>query len=135
MLYESRLSCIPNFGLRIRNILSGSPLLDTRVRPWLLLNLTPWNFQDISFIDPFKNFDKANTTANIYHSLFKSHRSHYHKYIDIYSDGSKTNNSVGCGHCLQKYYLELPPTHILFCILCRIPCCRTCSEAHFFILP
>ena len=38
-----------------------------------------------------------NTTANVYHSLFNSHRSHYPKYIDIYIDGSKMHNLVGCG--------------------------------------
>ena len=31
MLYENCPSCIPNFGIRIRNILSGSSLVDTRV--------------------------------------------------------------------------------------------------------
>ena len=97
ILYDNRPSCIPNFGIRIRNILSCSPLSDIRVRPRLLINLIPWNFKGISYIDPFKNFDKADTNANIYHSLFRTHRSHYHKYIDIYTDGSKTINSVGCG--------------------------------------
>ena len=35
----------------------------------LLLNLYPWNFKQITFINPFENFDKSNTTANIYCSL------------------------------------------------------------------
>ena len=72
-----------------------SSLTDIRIRPRLLLN--PWNFKSISYINPFKNFDKSNTTANIYISLFSSHRSQYHNYIDIYTDGSKANNLVGCG--------------------------------------
>ena len=94
ILYESRPSCVPNFGTRIRNILFGISLLNIRVRPWLLLNLTPWNFKGISCIHPFKLFDKANTMADVFFSLFASHRSHYHNYINIYTDGSKTNNLV-----------------------------------------
>ena len=97
LLYESRPSCIPNFGLRIRNFLSGSPLLDTKVRPRLLSTLTPWNFKNTPYMNPFTNFDKSDTTADIYLSLFAFHRSQYHKYIDIYTDGSKINNLVGCG--------------------------------------
>ena len=96
-LYENRPSCIPNFGIRIRNILLGSSFLDIKVRPRLFFNLTPWNFKSFSYMNPFKNFDKSNTTANVYLSLFSSHRSEYHNYIDIYTDGSKTNNLVGCG--------------------------------------
>ena len=98
ILYENRPSCIPNFSIRIRNILTGSSLLDIRVRPRLLLNLTPWNFKGISCIHPFKHFDKANTKDDVFLSLFASHRSHYHNYIDIYTDGSKTNYLVVAYH-------------------------------------
>ena len=97
VLYESCPSYIPNFGLKIRNFLSGSPIVDTKVRPWLFLSVTPWNFKNIPYMNPFTNFDKSNTTPDIYLSLFAFHRSQYHKYIDIYTDGSKINNLVGCG--------------------------------------
>ena len=33
MLYQNRPSCIPNFGIRIKNILSGSSFTNIRVRP------------------------------------------------------------------------------------------------------
>ena len=59
--------------------------------------MTPWNFKGISCINPFINFDRSNTAANIYASLFASHCSEYHNYIDVYIDGSKSNNLVGCG--------------------------------------
>ena len=97
MLYENRSSWIPNLGNRIKNILLVSSLLDIRVRPRLLLNLTPWNLKSAYFINPFKNFDKFNTTANIYCSLFACHRSEYNNYIDVHIDGSKLDNLVGCG--------------------------------------
>ena len=77
-------------------------LLDIRVRPRLLLNLYPWNFKHITFINPFENFDKSNMTANIFCSLFASHRAEYHNYIDVYTDGSKIGNLVGCGIVLRN---------------------------------
>ena len=40
-LYENRPSCIPNFRIRINNILSSSPLLDTQVHSRNLLNFIP----------------------------------------------------------------------------------------------
>ena len=64
-LYANHPSCIPNFRIRVQNILVGSSFMDIRVCSQLLLNLTPWNFKDISYINPFKNFDKSNMTANI----------------------------------------------------------------------
>ena len=57
ILYENRPSCILNFAIRIRNMLSFSALSDIKVCPWLLLSLIPWNSKGISYIDPFKNFD------------------------------------------------------------------------------
>ena len=39
-------------------------------------------------------------------SLFSSHRSEYHDYIDIYTDGSKTNNLVGCGIICRNIVLS-----------------------------
>ena len=53
ILYENCPSCIQIFHIRIRNILSRSSLLDTRVSAQLLLNITLWNFKVISYISPF----------------------------------------------------------------------------------
>ena len=124
MLYPNRPLCILNFEIRVQNMLVGSSFIDISVRPRLLLNLTPWNFKGISYINPFKNFDKSNTTANIYYSLFGFHRSHYHNYIVIYSDGSKTNNVMW--YCLQKQCPKLPTPGFLFYLLGWIPCCGNC---------
>ena len=120
MLYENRPSCDPNIGIRIRNILLGSSLLDIRVRPQLLLDQTPWNFRGVSCINPFGNFNKSNTAANVYHALFASHRSEYHEYIDVHTDGSKTNDIVTANYiiCLQKFCSELSSTSIFLCFLC-----------------
>ena len=82
-----------NFGIIIQDLLFQTQ----DFRPQLILNLTPWKFKGISCIHPFNHFDKANNATNIFISLFASHRSHYHNYIDIYTDGSKTNDRVGCG--------------------------------------
>ena len=45
-------------------------------------------------------------TAIIYLTLFPSHRSHYHNYIDVYIDGSKTGNYVGCGVVCENTVLS-----------------------------
>ena len=55
------------------------------------------------------NFDKSNTTTNVYHILFESHRSEHHTYMDVYTDGSKTSNVFWCGivcrNSVQSYHL------------------------------
>ena len=116
MLYENRPSCIPSFGIRIRNILLGSSLSDIRVRPRLFLDQTNWNFKGISYINPFGHFNKSDTTANVYHALFASHRSEYHEYIDVYTDGSKTSNIVGCGIVFRNsvFSYRLPVSFSVF---------------------
>ena len=54
--------------------------------------------------------------AKVYNSLFTSHRSDYHDYIDVYTDGSKTSNVVGCGivcrNSVRSY--RLPAFHSVF---------------------
>ena len=100
LLYESRPSSIPNFGLRIRNFLSGSPLLDTRVRPPLLFNLSPWNFKSIPYMILLK------ISTSLTQLLILIYPSQHHKYIDIYTVGSKINNLVGCGIVCGNTFLS-----------------------------
>ena len=69
-LYENCPSYIPNFGIRIKNIHSGTSLLDMRVRTWLLLKMSPWNFKSISCLNPFKNYGKSSMTDNANHTFF-----------------------------------------------------------------
>ena len=84
-LYENCLGRIPNFDIKILNILLGSPLLDIRICTCFLLNPTPWNIKGFSCINFFENFDKCNTTANVYHAIFASDRSDFPEYIDVYT--------------------------------------------------
>ena len=93
-----------------------------------------------TYIHPFKHFDKANTTADVFRSLFASRQSHYHNYIDIYTDDSKTNNLVGCGIVCMNTILSyrLPPffsvfTPEFFAVETALKLISSYSHKHFII--
>ena len=100
----------------MRNILLWCSLLDTRVYPQFLFNLNPWNLKRISYIHPFKHFNKANTNANVFLSIFASHCSACHNYINIYTDFSKTNILAGHGIVCKNSTLSycLPASFSVF---------------------
>ena len=114
--YHNHPSCIPTFGLRIRNMLEGSSLLDIRVCPRSLLGLTPCTFKSVSCLHPFNGFDKSNINANIFNSLLSLHCSNYNNFIDMYTDGSKTSNIVGCGIICENiiFSYHLPNCFFIF---------------------
>ena len=85
LLYESRPSCIPNFGLRIRNFLSGSPLLDTKFvlgffqiwflgtsktfLTWILLQISTSLTRLLIFIYPSLLFTALSITSTLISTL------------------------------------------------------------------
>ena len=106
-----------SFGLRIRNIIQDTPLSFISACSQTYLILYPWNFKRITCLQIFNGFNNLNAPLNVLQSFFAAHRQIYCNYIDIYTDGSKTGNSVGCGNVCQKTILTNQPTLILFSFL------------------
>ena len=96
-LFRNKPSFIPSFGLRIRNIIEDIPLASIRVRSQTYFNCHPWNMKGISCLHIFNGFSKSSTPANVMQSFFAALRQTYSNYIDIYTDGSKAGDIVGCG--------------------------------------
>ena len=53
VLYENRPSCIPAFGLRMRNVIKRSTFSNTNVRPQMHNSLAPWNLRGIPCLQIF----------------------------------------------------------------------------------
>lgn len=62
----------------------------------------PWSTFNSQVIHPFLGNDKANTSDDVFRHLFAVHREEYSDYLDIYTDGSKSNNVVGCAYVCQN---------------------------------
>ncbi|XP_055928076.1 ribonuclease H1-like [Argiope bruennichi] len=61
------------------------------------LAFSPWDLPQITFLNPFSGFDKSKTPPVIFQQMFYSHRYQYGSYIPVYTDGSKSDEHVGCG--------------------------------------
>ena len=104
--YRNKPSFIPSFGLRLRNIVQGTSLSSIKARSQTYFIPHPWSFKRISCLHIFNGFNKSNAPLNVLQSIFAAHRQNYSSYIDIYTDGSKAGNLVGCGIVCQNIILS-----------------------------
>jgi ribonuclease HI len=101
-LYNARRSCIQPFHLRIRDILNDFNFHNTEIlvaEPYG----SPWEDPKFSFINPFKGFAKTCTADIIYQQLFRHHRERVNNYIPVFTDGSKSENFVGCAYVIGTH--------------------------------
>jgi ribonuclease HI len=101
-LYHSRPSCIKPFHQRTQDILPSFNLDNTEVLV-ADFNNPPWKRSCFKFLNPFTPFNKDCTPDVIYQQLFKNHREKYRKYISVFTDGSKSENYVGCSFVIDNY--------------------------------
>ncbi|GBL90371.1 hypothetical protein AVEN_29387-1, partial [Araneus ventricosus] len=94
-LFNARPSCIPHFGLRMRNILPDT-FHDVKIHTNDFCGHPPWMENSISYINPFGNFTKSDSNNSVLISLFNQHRQFYQSYQPVFTDGSKSLNHVGC---------------------------------------
>jgi ribonuclease HI len=70
----------------------------------------PWNEFNFTFLNPFTTFDKASTADIIFKQIFSHHRQCYSTFSPIFTDGSKSEDFVGCaysiGNRICKYRLH-----------------------------
>jgi ribonuclease HI len=98
-LYRARTFCIPPFHRRIDIILKDFKLDNTDIlvtkyyRP-------PWEMSNFNFLNPFKSFDKAFTADIVFQQLFYHHRQSFISYTPIFTDGSKSDDFVGCAYVI-----------------------------------
>ncbi|GBN82722.1 hypothetical protein AVEN_250907-1, partial [Araneus ventricosus] len=93
-LFNARPSCIPHFGLRMRNILPDT-FHGVKVHTTDFCGHSPWMENRISYINPFGNFTKSDSNNSVLISLFNQHRQFYQSYQPVFTDGSKSLNHVG----------------------------------------
>jgi hypothetical protein len=76
----------------------------------------PWKTPNFSYLNPFHPFDKSTTTAIIYQQLFYNHRQSYHSYDPVFTDGSKSEDYVGCSYVIKDkaYSHRLHPALSIF---------------------
>ncbi|GBN90185.1 hypothetical protein AVEN_36200-1 [Araneus ventricosus] len=94
-LFNARPSCIPHFGLCMRNILPDT-FHGVKVHTNDFCGHPPWMENSISYINPFGNFTKSDSNNSVLISLFNQHRQFYQSYQPVFTDGSKSLNHVGC---------------------------------------
>lgn len=96
VLFRNRPSCIPSFGLRMRTALSDTPLKSIEVAERPLFAKIPWRTSNFSILQLFSGLEKSTTNPVVYKQIFYDHRHLYSYHTAIYTDGSKSNDHVGC---------------------------------------
>ncbi|XP_055925872.1 uncharacterized protein LOC129957542 [Argiope bruennichi] len=130
-IYNSRPSNILPFLERVKTSLNDSNLYNVTIKSLDLYSFPPWDIPPFSFLNPFLGFDKISTSPIIFQQIFHEHRCQYSSFIPVYTDGSKSNEHVGCAivtpsdilsyrlnNCCSVFTAELMA---IFCALQEIP--------------
>ncbi|GFT08775.1 RNase H domain-containing protein [Trichonephila clavipes] len=101
-LYDARPSNIRQFMDRMKLLVSELDLPNVNIQQRNLFLFQPWNTPRFHYINPFANYSKSIVTPVIFQRVFAyHHRSQYSSYSDIYTDGSKCADYVGCGVVIE----------------------------------
>lgn len=95
---------------RLMNIpIQSSPALKHRIIP-------PWSSNTIHFIDNLVNLNREYTSSNTYKQMFYEIINNLPDHINIYTDGSRIDNQVGCAFQSSgvKMKYHLPPVCSIF---------------------
>lgn len=65
--------------------------------PCSLYELPPWKHPNITSLHSFKGYDKIKLAHAVFQKLFAAYQANFNGYTDIYTDGSKCEDIVGCG--------------------------------------
>lgn len=109
-LFANRPSIIPPFGMRMRSIINNSPVNNNSVHTNPPFLIPPWCAVNVPIINPFRNYNRNGTSDVIFHQLFCAHREEFANYLDIYTDGSKSESGVGCSYVCnnRSFSFSLP---------------------------
>ena len=96
---------IKTIGLRIKNDLDALELNPLHVLQNVDEDIPPWTlkFPDVNL--NLSNFKKSDTSSEIYKEEFSQIREEHEDFIQIYTDGSKDGNKVGCA-AFEKSFIS-----------------------------
>ncbi len=100
--YYNRPSHIPSFFIKMQQILNNTSLHDAHVLKAKIHFLPPWKTYKFFYLNPFAGYNKSDISAEALKQLFAHHRSVYNNYIDVYTDGSKSESHVGLAYVCRN---------------------------------
>ena len=107
-LYLLKTRCSRPLHIRLKAILEESSLDDVKIHECSSFKVPPWTVPDVNIC----SFDikKSNHNTTDIYSLFRNHLYVHRGTTPIYTDGSKTNNAVGCAAIMgqNEYSAKLP---------------------------
>ena len=100
-LFARKESAIPSFGIRIQSILDVSNILNDNVHATVIPQVPPWTMHHPKVCLELSVLAKKDTPSHVYIKKFNEIKDQYYC-IPIYTDGSKDNDTVGCGLIIKK---------------------------------
>jgi ribonuclease HI len=99
-LLQARPSSIPPFHYRVENILNSFNFHKVDIVTAKHF-YPPWAGPNFTFLNPFKSYDKGSTAPIIYQQIFNNHRQDFKDYAPVFTDGSKSDDFVGCAYVIN----------------------------------
>ncbi|XP_055944710.1 uncharacterized protein LOC129975641 [Argiope bruennichi] len=105
-IYESRPYHILPFCERAKMLLHDLDLNNVNIKSVDYFCIPAWDVPQFSFLNPFYKFDKSVTSPVVFQQLFSSHRCLYSSHLPFFTDGSKSEEYVGCGIVTPSHTLS-----------------------------
>ena len=96
---------IKSIGLRIQNDLDALELRPLHVLQNVDENIPPWTLRSPEVNLSLSSFKKSDTPPEVFKEEFSKIRDEHDDFIQIYTDGSKDDNNVGCA-AFEKSFIS-----------------------------
>ena len=97
---------IPTFGIRVQSILDGSDIDNNNIHETIIPGVPPWTLHHPKVCLDLSDLSKKNTPPHVYIQKFNEIKDQHSYCTQIYTDGSKDNDKVGCGAIFNNISIQ-----------------------------
>ncbi|MES9951106.1 MAG: reverse transcriptase domain-containing protein [Candidatus Thiodiazotropha sp.] len=115
-LYENKPKAIKSFGLRIAPLLESSNIYPNNIQRNSVAEIPSWCMKKPTVLFDLQKDKKSDSNPHLLKENFHELQSRYSEYQQIYTDGSKDGDKVGCAFTSGRHYknIRLPDGASIF---------------------
>ena len=115
-LFARKESAIPTFGIRMQSVLEDSDIENNNVHETIISEVPPWILRSPKVLLDLSDLSKKDTPSPVFIQKFNEIKDEHSYFTQIYTDGSKDNNRVGCSAIVNNINIKqrLPSNASIF---------------------
>ena len=115
-LFARKESAIPTFGIRMQSVLEDSDIENNNIHETIISEVPPWILRSPKVLLGLSDLSKKDTPSLVFIQKFNEIKDEHSYFTQIYTDGSKDNNRVGCSAIVNNINIKqrLPSNASIF---------------------